>query len=619
MATKTLQTRIALKYDLYSAWTSAPGKDVVLLKGEIGICEVPSANAASNVAPTVLFKVGDGSKTFEALPWASAKAADVYSWAKATDVVFNGTDKTLTFVKGNPDGSDKVITFNYVTLNEVKAITDDLNTRLAAVEGKVGDNGIVADHESRLDTIEGEGTGSIKKAEADAKAYADEKDTALKTAIEGTTSDTKDSATIAGAKKYADSLNTAMNTRVADLETADAAQDTLISNNADAIKTLQETTIPGVVSSYEAADLAINNKIGTVPEGKTIVTMISDAQTAAETNAATTAQSKVDTLANGQVATNKTDIANLVTRIGNEESKRAEEDGKLNTRLEKVEAFFEGAAEDSEGLDNALDKLVDIQNYLAGEGSGADGLMGQVSQNAEDIKAIQDIVKDGGTLDLRVDSLETRATNVEGRGDALEAIVDGYGAEGDTYATVKAHVEAVSERAEKGVSDAATAQAAAEAAQAAAEAAQGDVDDLADVVDGVKSTADQAKTDLEALTTRVGNAETNITDITEEGGLIAVAKQAAIDAAADDATVKANTAEQNAKGYADGLNTAMDTRVTTVTTTAGNNATAITAIEGNYVKYVANADTQKPGRLVIGKDGAEDYIIFNCGSATELI
>ena len=67
MATKELQTRIALKYDSYSAWTSSPGKDLILLKGEIGICEIPSTNATATTAPTTLFKVGDGVNTFENL------------------------------------------------------------------------------------------------------------------------------------------------------------------------------------------------------------------------------------------------------------------------------------------------------------------------------------------------------------------------------------------------------------------------------------------------------------------------------------------------------------------------------------------------------------------------
>ena len=49
MAVKELKTRIALKYDSYTAWTEGAGKDLVLLKGELGICEIPVANAASNV------------------------------------------------------------------------------------------------------------------------------------------------------------------------------------------------------------------------------------------------------------------------------------------------------------------------------------------------------------------------------------------------------------------------------------------------------------------------------------------------------------------------------------------------------------------------------------------
>ena len=47
-------------------------------------------------------------------------------------------------------------------------------------------------------------------------------------------------------------------------------------------------------------------------------------------------------------------------------------------------------------------------------------------------------------------------------------------------------------------------------------------------------------------------------------GKVATAKQEAIDAAAADATSKANAALEDAKEYADGLNTAMDGRVAAV-------------------------------------------------------
>ena len=83
MADKTLKTRIKLKYDTLANW-QGDGASVVLLKGEIAICEVPTGGSLEQVTPpAILFKVGDGTKTFAQLPWASALAADVYAWAKA--------------------------------------------------------------------------------------------------------------------------------------------------------------------------------------------------------------------------------------------------------------------------------------------------------------------------------------------------------------------------------------------------------------------------------------------------------------------------------------------------------------------------------------------------------
>ena len=85
MADKTLKTRIKLKYDTLANW-QGDGASVVLLKGEIAVCEVPTGGSLEQVTPpAILFKVGDGVKTFAQLPWASALAADVYAWAKAAN------------------------------------------------------------------------------------------------------------------------------------------------------------------------------------------------------------------------------------------------------------------------------------------------------------------------------------------------------------------------------------------------------------------------------------------------------------------------------------------------------------------------------------------------------
>jgi hypothetical protein len=71
MAEKLINTRIALRIDTFENWikTEAEGKgaNLVLKRGEIGLCEIPSGNSNAQTAPTVLFKVGDGKSTFAEL------------------------------------------------------------------------------------------------------------------------------------------------------------------------------------------------------------------------------------------------------------------------------------------------------------------------------------------------------------------------------------------------------------------------------------------------------------------------------------------------------------------------------------------------------------------------
>ena len=81
MATTTLNTRIALKYDNLTNWNAA---EFILKKGEVAICSLENSETAEqSTPPAVLLKVGDGVHKFRELPWASGLAADVYGWAKA--------------------------------------------------------------------------------------------------------------------------------------------------------------------------------------------------------------------------------------------------------------------------------------------------------------------------------------------------------------------------------------------------------------------------------------------------------------------------------------------------------------------------------------------------------
>lgn len=80
MATKTINTRIKLKYDTFENWNKST---LILKAGEIACATIGTADPANKKLPPVMFKVGDGDKTFSQLEWASALAADVYGWAKA--------------------------------------------------------------------------------------------------------------------------------------------------------------------------------------------------------------------------------------------------------------------------------------------------------------------------------------------------------------------------------------------------------------------------------------------------------------------------------------------------------------------------------------------------------
>lgn len=104
MATKELKTRIKLKYDTLSNWSTA---NPVLLSGEVAVVEVPSGGTNPSgivkTPPSILLKVGDGTTAFNSLPYTTSLAGDVYNWAKGQ------TAPTNTFyrlVKKNANDSE---------------------------------------------------------------------------------------------------------------------------------------------------------------------------------------------------------------------------------------------------------------------------------------------------------------------------------------------------------------------------------------------------------------------------------------------------------------------------------------------------------------------------------
>lgn len=147
---KTLNTRIQLKHGTLAEWQAGKYNKTEYLKaGEVAIVtlgtDVETNHPAdgTNTHP-VLFKVGTGSHYFDALPWASALAADVYDWAKkpsldANDlpnipgakfgltVTVTGTGNAITAASW--DATSKTIT---LTKGETFATKQELEDVIAA-------------------------------------------------------------------------------------------------------------------------------------------------------------------------------------------------------------------------------------------------------------------------------------------------------------------------------------------------------------------------------------------------------------------------------------------------------------------------------------------------------
>ena len=359
-------------------------------------------------------------------------------------------------------------------------------------------------------------------------------------------------------------------------------------------------------SARETAISGINTKIGSVTEGKTVVGMISDAEsaakshaetkaTAAYTDAVAAAEAKDATRAqqaqnalNSAVSALETkitegDSATLESakdyvdqEVGKEKSRAEGVESGFNTRLEKVEAFF--TTKDAEGkdveIDKALDTLVEIQKYITEDGTAAGEMVEDIAQNASDIDALESRMN---TAESTITSLgsnkldkSTYETYINGKSmsdadlkkyaedeaDAAQSAAEAKAAELDSALhtviskeiddDVKAAVDAEVTRSNakaKELADQALADAKSDASSKDAS--------LKTAIEGTSSDASSAKTiagakkyaEEKAEAARSAAVSTASADATSKAN---AAKEAAISTAAADATTKANDAKSEA-------------------------------------------------------------------------
>jgi hypothetical protein len=266
MAEKVLKTRIQLKYDEYANWTK---NDPVLKKGEMAVTVIPTgASVEQTTPPAIMFKVGDGTKNFSALPWASALAANVYAWAKkaapeaadfsaviaaARDGLISSDSvvKTLNSLKGDvtlettadetrlsvgKDGQKITLSLTFTDGEKAALASGITATKVAAYDayatGK--QDKIDASHKISHEYITGLGTAATKNADAfDAAGAA--------AAVLGESTDAATENTVYGAKAAA---TAAQSTADAAKTTANAA---LPKSEFTTFKTGNDTALAGKV------------------------------------------------------------------------------------------------------------------------------------------------------------------------------------------------------------------------------------------------------------------------------------------------------------------------------------------------------------------------------------
>lgn len=160
MATNTVKLKIQSKYDTYENWVA---NNPVLLKGEIAIASFTAQDESgvSQVLPTLLIKVGDGTNNYNALPWVSATAADVYDWAKAeTKPSYNYSE-----IQGTPSIGNGTVT---IKKNGVAVGSFNLN------DGSAKEIDITVDESDTNTTYTfatGEAAGKIKVTPSEGESY----------------------------------------------------------------------------------------------------------------------------------------------------------------------------------------------------------------------------------------------------------------------------------------------------------------------------------------------------------------------------------------------------------------------------------------------------------------
>ena len=386
-----------------------------------------------------------------------------------------------------------------------------------------------------------------------------------------------DAAALQSAKDYADSL----------------------AGNYEAAGTVAsaKTELQGKIDAVSAANVAtqaevdaLETLVGVLPEGTTAATVVEYVNKKTEGIATDAALGELNSQVSGLQTTvqgikddylKAADKTELATAVATEKSRAEGIEGGLRTDVDAIKGDYLKKA-DKDALQGSIDEIADdvadiVADYLkASDKTELEGkINAKVAQTDYDTKMEEiggDIDDLQGQINLIMNNPDTKDV-IDSISEFTQYIADhGEIADGFRADINKNKDDIAAEAKRAGEAESAlsgrlnTLEAIDHNAYVGADTAlknelNGEIAKKAD-----KTALETAIQTLEGADTGLGNRITVLEGKlgTGEGSVdskIATAKQEAIDAAAGDATTKAGNAETAAKTYADGLNTAMNTRV----------------------------------------------------------
>lgn len=406
MANKTINIQILLRNDTLTAWQASTR---VLGKGEPAIVFDPNSEAEGY---SVKVKFGDGVHTFSKLPYSGIDLSDIPLANKATDGLLSKAD----FEK-----LSKLAAIAYKEQISESDLDDALREKVnAASEGNHAHlnkdvlDGITSEkvaawdaaEANKIDTIKVNGAAATitdKAVDIEIPEYDDTALVGRVTAVETLVGDKTVAAQIAASINALDLPNTYDEKGAADTALSDAK--TYADSKDEAIAAAKKAG-----DDAAAAAASVTEKLGTIPEDKSISEMITEAASTAAYD---------DTAVKADIAANAAAIETL-NGTGAGSVKKSVDDA-INDFATKIS---------DDDVVNTFKELVD---YCAAHGSEAAELAGDIAANSAAITALEALV---GSKSVAIQITEAIAAALKSESVEGGAGVDKYALATDLAAAV---------------------------------------------------------------------------------------------------------------------------------------------------------------------------------------